>query len=83
MAVNELDRDYLKLLHMCDQIANIINGLKMERETEVEKKKNVGNMVMHLEMEILDDKYEEAGKDLGPIHGAINTGRVYWKSASE
>ena len=83
MAVNELNRDYLKLLHMCDQITNVINGLKMENETEAEKKKNVGNMVMHLEMEILDDKYEEAGKDLAPIQAAINTGRVYWKSPSE
>ena len=83
MAVNELDRDYLKLLHMCDQITNVMSGLKMERETETEKKKNVGNMVMHLEMEILDDKYEEAGKDLTPIQAAINTGRVYWKSPSE
>ena len=80
MAVNELDRDYLSLLHMCDQITNVINGLKMERETETEKKKNVGNMVMHLEMEILDDKYEEAGKDMTRINDTITSGRTYWKS---
>ena len=80
MAVNELNRDYLKLLHMCDQIENIISGMKMAQEADSEKKKQVGNMVMHLENEILDDKYEEAGKDLTHINAIIATGRAYWKS---
>ena len=80
MAVNELDRDYLKLLHMCDQIENIIGGMKMNQETDAEKKKQVGNMVMHLESEILDTKYADAGKDLSRINSTITSGRTYWKS---
>lgn len=80
MAVNELDRDYLKLLHMCDQIENIQNGMKMEHEGDAEKKKQVGNMVMHLEMEVLDDKWETAGKDMTRINDSIASGRTYWKS---
>lgn len=80
MAVNELDRDYLKLLHMCDQIENIQNGLKMEHEGDAVKKKQVGNMVMHLEMEVLDDKWETAGKDMTRINDSIASGRTYWKS---
>lgn len=80
MAVNELDRDYIKLLHMCDQIENIQNGMKMEHEGDAEKKKQVGNMVMHLEMEVLDDKWETAGKDMTRINSTITAGRTYWKS---
>ena len=80
MAVNELDRDYLKLLHMCDQVENIQNGMKMEHESDAEKKKQVGNMVMHLEMEVLDDKWETAGKDMTRINDSIASGRTYWKS---
>jgi hypothetical protein len=80
MAVNELDRDHLRLIHTADQIISIINGLKMAQESEQERKQQVGNMVMHLEMEILDDKYEQAGKDLTEINSAISTGRTYWKS---
>ena len=80
MAVNELDRDYLKLLHMCDGIENVIAGMKMPDETDAEKKKQVGNMVMHLEDEILDDKYTDGGKDLTRINSTITTGRTYWKS---
>ena len=38
MAVNELDRDYTKLLHMCDLIENIQNGMKMQHEDDAEKK---------------------------------------------
>ena len=33
MAVNELERDYLAMLHQCDMIDNVIAGLKMENET--------------------------------------------------
>ena len=33
---------------------------------------------MHLEMEILDDKYK--GKDLKRVNDTIKTGRTYWKS---
>ena len=80
MPVNELDRDYLKLLHMCDQIENIQSGMKMEHEGDAQKKKQVGNMVMHLEMEVLDDKWETAGKDMTRINDSIASGRTYWKS---
>ena len=80
MAVNELDRDYLKLLHMCDAIENIIGGMKMDQETDSEKKKQVGNMVMHLEMEVLDSKYTDASKDMTRINSTITKGRTYWKS---
>lgn len=80
MAVNELDRDYLSLLHMCDQVENIQNGMKMEHESDAEKKKQVGNMVMHLEMEVLDSKYTDAGKDMTRINDTITSGRTYWKS---
>jgi len=80
MAVNELDRDYLKLLHMCDQVENIQKGMKMEHESDAEKKKQVGNMVMHLEMEVLDSKYTDASKDMTRINNTITSGRTYWKS---
>lgn len=80
MAVDELDRDYLKLLHMCDGIENIIGGMKMDQETDSEKKKQVGNMVMHLEMEVLDSKYTDAKKDMTRINSTITKGRTYWKS---
>ena len=80
MAVDELDRDYLKLLHMCDAIENIIGGMKMDQETDSEKKKQVGNMVMHLEMEVLDSKYTDASKDMTRINSTITKGRTYWKS---
>ena len=80
MAVNELDRDYLKLLHMCDNIENIQNGMKMEHEDDAEKKKQVGNMVMHLEHEVLDTKWADGGKDMTRINNTITSGRTYWKS---
>ena len=78
MAVNELERDYLGLLHQCDNIENITSGLKMSESTVEEQKLAVGNMVMYLENEILDDKYN--GKDLTRINEVIATGRTYWKS---
>lgn len=80
MAVNELDRDYLHLLHSCDQIENIIGGLKQTGSTDDEKKSSVGNIIMYLETEILDDKYTTAGKDMSRINSVIATGRTYWKS---
>ena len=80
MSVNELDRDYLQLLHMCDLIENIQNGMKMQHEDDAEKKGQVGNVVMHLEMEVLDDKWEAAGKDMTRINDCIAAGRTYWKS---
>tara|TARA_Y100000385_G_C12901952_1_gene554618 strand:- start:1 stop:243 length:243 start_codon:yes stop_codon:yes gene_type:complete len=80
MAVNELDRDYLSLLHMCDGIENVMNDMKMEHESDAEKKKQVGNMVMHLEMEVLDSKWTDASKDLTRVNSVIATGRTYWKS---
>ena len=78
MAVDELEKDYLSLLHQCDMIENVIAGLKMDSETAEQKKKQVGNIVMHLELEILDDKY--SGKDLSRINSVITAGRTYWKS---
>lgn len=80
MAVDEIDRDYMKLLHMADGIENIISGMKMAQETDSEKKKQVGNMVMHLEMESLDSKYTDASKDMTRVNSVIATGRTYWKS---
>lgn len=80
MAVNEIDRDYLQLHHHCDMIENIMNGMKMEPEPDNEKKKNVGNIVMMLEMELIDDKWEAAGKDMTRITEVAATGRTYWKS---
>ena len=80
MAVNELDRDHLKLLHMCDQIENIISGIKMDQESDSEKKKQVGNMVMYLETEVLDSKWSDGGKDLTRVNSVITSGRTYWKS---
>ena len=65
---------------MCDGIENIIGGMKMDQETDSEKKKQVGNMVMHLEMEVLDSKYTDASKDMTRINSTITTGRTYWKS---
>ena len=38
MAVNELDRDYLSMVHNCDTIHNIINNRKMVDATDEEKK---------------------------------------------
>ena len=78
MAVNELERDYLDLLHQCDIIEMIIAGQKMEETEDSQKKKTVGQIVMTLEREILDDKYES--KDLTRINSVIATGRTYWKS---
>ena len=78
MAVNELERDYLSMLHQCDIIENIIGGMKMKESDDTEKKSSVGGIVMSLETEILDDKY--AKKDLSRINAVIKTGRTYWKS---
>lgn len=78
MAVNELERDYLALLHQCDMVENVIAGLKMASETDNQKKKQVGNIVMSLELEVLDDKYKD--KDLKRVNDTIKTGRTYWKS---
>lgn len=82
MAVNEIDRDHLQLLHHCDIIENIIGGMKMEPEPDTEKKKNVGNIVMMLEQELIDDKWTTAGKDMTRITAVAATGRTYWKSTS-
>ena len=78
MAVNELERDYLAMLHQCDIIEMTIAGQKMADSTDTEKKASVGGIIMALEMEILDDKYD--GKDLTRINSVIASGRTYWKS---
>ena len=80
MAVDELDRDYLRLLHTCDNIENVIGGMKLENETDAAKKKSVGGMVMYLETEVLDDRYTTGGKDMTRINSVIASGRTYWKS---
>lgn len=80
MAVNELERDYMRLLHTCDHIEDIIAGLLLRESDEQERKRQVCNMVMNLEIEILDDKWVEAGKDITRLQEAIATGRAYWKS---
>lgn len=80
MAVNEIDRDYLQLLHHCDTMENIQKGMKMSESTDAEKKSHVGNIVMMLETEILDDKWETNKKDLTRVNDAIKAGRTYWKS---
>ena len=80
MAVNELERDFMRILHECDMIESIIAGLKMDEATDAEKKQLVGNIVMKLELDMLDDKWTEAGKDCTRINEVITTGRTYWKS---
>lgn len=80
MAVNELERDFLRILHECDMIESVIAGLKMEDATDVEKKQSVGNIVMKLETDMLDDKWATAGKDCTRINEVIAAGRTYWKS---
>ena len=75
MAVNELERDYLRLIHMADSINSIINGNRMTGSDDPEKKETVQNHFQYLEMEILDDKYD--GKDLTAINAAITAGRAY------
>tara|TARA_B100001939_G_scaffold46519_1_gene36088 strand:- start:3881 stop:4129 length:249 start_codon:yes stop_codon:yes gene_type:complete len=79
MAVNELDRDYLKMVHNCDTILNIINNRKMTESPIEERKGQVGNIIMVLELELLDDKYTTAGKDLSYINETITQGRTYWQ----
>ena len=80
MAVNEIDRDYVRLLHQCDMIESIIAGQKAVGVDETEKKQLVGNIVMMLELEAIDDKWETAGKDLSRVNSVAATGRTYWKS---
>lgn len=80
MAIDETERDWLRLLHTCDMMENIIGGLKMEDDTDTERKKHVGNLVMLLETEVLDTKWTEAKKDLTRLNDTIKTGRTYWKS---
>jgi len=78
MAVDETSRDHLRLIHICDQIANVISGLTAEEEVDSEKKKNVGNMVMMLECELLDDKW--GSFDMSRLTAACSAGRTFWKS---
>lgn len=80
MAVNELDRDYLQLLHQVDAIDNIINGIRMGEETDAEKKRAVIGMVQMIENELLDDKYTTGGKDTAPLVAGAARGRTYWTS---
>jgi hypothetical protein len=77
MAVNETARDHLRLLHVCDQIDNVIAGLIGEDEIEADRRRNVGNMVMMLEGELLDDRW--ATYDMIRLTAAIAAGRAFWK----
>ena len=79
MAVNKLDRDHLTLVHMCDNIDNIIAGIIDTGENENERKANVGRMVQHLEGELLDTE-KWASKDMTAIQAAVTAGRTWWKS---
>lgn len=79
MAVNQLDRNYLTLVHMCDNIDNIIAGNIDTGENENERKANVGRMVQHLEHELLDTE-KWASKDMTVIQAAVTAGRTWWKS---
>ncbi len=78
MAVNETARNHLRLLHVCDQIDNVIGGLIGEDEIEADKKRNVGNMVMMLEAELLDDRW--ATYDMSRLSATVSAGRAFWKS---
>lgn len=80
MAVNELDRDYLQLLHQVDAIDNIINGFRLNDETDEEKKRAAIAMVQMIESELLDSKYTDGGKDIAPLSAGVARGRTYWKS---
>ena len=79
MAVNQLDRDHLTLVHMCDNIDNIIAGIIDTGENVNERKENVGRMVQHLEGELLDTE-KWASKDMTAIQAAVTAGRTWWKS---
>ena len=79
MAVNQLDRNHLTLVHMCDNIDNIIAGNIDTGENENERKANVGRMVQHLEFELLDTE-KWASKDMTVIQAAVTAGRTWWKS---
>ena len=79
MAVNQLDRNHLTLVHMCDNIDNIIAGIIDTGENENERKANVGRMVQHLEHELLDTE-KWASKDMTVIQAAATAGRTWWKS---
>ena len=79
MAVNKLDRDYLTLVHMCDNIDNVIAERIDTGENVKERKENVGRMVQHLESELLDTE-KWASKDMTVIQAAITAGRTFWKS---
>jgi hypothetical protein len=79
MAVNKLDRDYLTLVHMCDNIDNVIAGRIDTGENVKERKENVGRMVQHLEGELLDTE-KWVSKDMTVIQAAITAGRTFWKS---
>ena len=63
-----------------DTMEDIMSGLKMQEATDAEKKKQVGNIVMSLEGELLDTKWTEAGKDMTRVSDGAAAGRVYWKS---
>ena len=80
MAVNELDRDFLRLTHMCDKMDDIRNGIAVPDESAEEKKRLIGGMVVAVEEEILDTKYVDAGKDMTAINTALTAARTYWKS---
>lgn len=80
MAVNELDRDFLRLTHMCDKMDDIRSGVAIPDESDEEKKRVIGGLVIVVEEELLDSKYVDAGKDVTPLNTAVAAARTYWKS---
>ena len=79
MPVNQLNRDHLTLVHLSDNIQDIIDNLIDTGETTSEKKANVGRMVQLLEGELLDTE-KWATKDMTGIQAIVTSGRTFWRS---
>lgn len=80
MAVNETERDWLRLVHTGDMIDDAIEALKMIDASVEERRTHVGNMVRLLEEEKLDDKW--ADRDWTTLDTQIAAGRSFWKTGS-
>lgn len=80
MAVNETERDWLRLVHIGDMIDDAIASLKMRDTSLEERRTHVGNMVRLLEEEKLDDKWDD--RDWTALDAQIAAGRSFWKTGS-
>jgi len=78
MAVNDLERDFLRMQHQADSIQEIIAGVRMRDAPDEEKKSQVGNLVRYLEMELLDSNWVDNGKDVSGLQAIAASGRAYW-----